>query len=166
MLGVDSAPGKLHRKLEMDLILWRHAEAEDGYPDMGRRLTAHGQDQALAMAAWLRDRLPQPTRVLCSPAERCQQTALALTQDYTTLEELAPGASYRSLLRATGWPKENGAVLLVNHQPTLGELASYLLCGEPHGWKVRRGAIWWLKLQRGTTHVHVSLKATLAPDIL
>jgi phosphohistidine phosphatase len=26
----------------MDLILWRHAEAEPGEPDLGRRLTAKG----------------------------------------------------------------------------------------------------------------------------
>jgi phosphohistidine phosphatase len=27
----------------MDLVLWRHAEAEPGEPDMGRRLTAKGR---------------------------------------------------------------------------------------------------------------------------
>ena len=30
----------------MDLILWRHAEAEPGEPDVGRRLTAKGLKQA------------------------------------------------------------------------------------------------------------------------
>ena len=29
----------------MDLILWRHAEAEPGEPDLGRRLTAKGLKQ-------------------------------------------------------------------------------------------------------------------------
>ena len=27
----------------MDLILWRHAEAEEGLPDLSRKLTARGQ---------------------------------------------------------------------------------------------------------------------------
>lgn len=150
----------------MELILWRHAEAEDGFPDLSRRLTANGHEQARAMAAWLRARLPEQTKVLCSPAERCQQTALAFTPDYITAPEIGQGATFRSLLRTAGWPNEQGAVLLVNHQPTLGELASYLLCGEPRGWKVKRGAIWWLSVKRGTSHSHVYLKASISPDIL
>lgn len=150
----------------MDLILWRHAEAEDGLPDLGRRLTAEGQAQARAMAAWLKPRLSRHAKIYCSPAERCQQTALALTDDFTTLPETVPGATYRTLLKAIGWPQETGMVVLVNHQPTLGELASYLLCGEPHGWRVKKGALWWLDIRRGTTHLHVSLRASLSPDLL
>ena len=34
----------------MDLILWRHAEAEDGMPDAGRKLTEKGLKQAQQMA--------------------------------------------------------------------------------------------------------------------
>jgi len=33
----------------MDLILWRHADAEDGVPDSGRKLTAKGEKQARQM---------------------------------------------------------------------------------------------------------------------
>ena len=62
----------------MDLILWRHAEAEPGEPDHGRRLTSKGRKQAERMAAWLEHRLPETTRILVSPAERTQETALAL----------------------------------------------------------------------------------------
>lgn len=57
----------------MDLILWRHAEAEDGdgnKPDAQRRLTARGEKQARDMAAWLNARLPKDTTVLVSPAIR------------------------------------------------------------------------------------------------
>lgn len=150
----------------MELILWRHAEAEDGFPDMGRRLTANGKVHARAMADWLRGRLPRDTTILSSPAERCQQTALALSTDFRTLPEIAPGATFRTLLKAAGWPNETGTVVLVNHQPTLGELAAYLLCGEPLGWRIRKGAIWWLSIKRGSTHLHVSLKASLSPEIL
>jgi len=44
----------------MDLILWRHAEAEDagGKPDLERNLTRHGRKQAARMAEWLKPRLP------------------------------------------------------------------------------------------------------------
>ena len=35
----------------MELLLWRHAEAEDGDDDMKRRLTSRGEKQARSMAA-------------------------------------------------------------------------------------------------------------------
>ena len=59
----------------MELILWRHAEAEDGYPDLERALTEKGHEQAKKMADWLKSRLPKDTQVLVSPAKRAQQTA-------------------------------------------------------------------------------------------
>src|SRR6266571_1384433 len=62
----------------MELILWRHAEAEDGSPDSARKLTEHGREQALRVAAWLKPRLPGNCEVLVSPAARAQQTAQAL----------------------------------------------------------------------------------------
>ena len=52
----------------MDIILWRHADAEDGADDLARRLTAKGEAQAAAMAKWLRRHLPADYVVLASPA--------------------------------------------------------------------------------------------------
>jgi len=37
----------------MDLILWRNAEAENGPPDLERKLTAKGRRHAERMAEWL-----------------------------------------------------------------------------------------------------------------
>ena len=37
----------------MNLLLWRHAEAQDGDPDLARELTARGRKQAEKMAHWL-----------------------------------------------------------------------------------------------------------------
>ena len=62
----------------MELILWRHADAEDGADDMARRLTPAGEEQAAAMAQWLRAHLPAQYTLLASPAVRAQQTAAAL----------------------------------------------------------------------------------------
>ena len=72
----------------MDLILWRHAEAEDGTADAGRKLTDKGLKQAQQMAAWLAPRLPQNTRILVSPATRTQQTAAALDREFETVKEV------------------------------------------------------------------------------
>ncbi|NBU58414.1 MAG: histidine phosphatase family protein [Betaproteobacteria bacterium] len=149
----------------MDLILWRHAEAGYGPPDLERTLTSHGEQQARAMAAWLRPRLPEGTRILASPARRTQQTAAALSKRIETLEALAPGASAEALLAACGWTATgSGSVVVVGHQPTLGEVARRLLgiCGAV---PVRKGAIWWFT-GRDREGSPVVLTACLPPALL
>ena len=120
----------------MDLILWRHADAEDGIPDSERKLTAKGVKQAARMAKWLRARIPDTAVVLVSPAKRAQQTAQALTADFKTVEELGLAASAEGVLRAAGWPDREGTIVVVGHQPTLGETAALLADRE----RRRRGA--------------------------
>ena len=149
----------------MDLILWRHADADDSSPDMARALTEKGQKQAAQMALWLRAHLPKGTRILVSPATRAQQTALALTEEFQTVRELAPGASYASVLAAAGWPDAKGTVLVVGHQPTLGHVAALLLTGEPSEWSVKKGAIYWLTNRARAEQSQVVLKAALSPDM-
>jgi phosphohistidine phosphatase len=149
----------------MDLILWRHADAEDGFPDLERALTPKGHKQAARMAAWLREHLPDGTRVLVSPATRAQQTAEALTKSYETVDEIAPGAPHLAVLEAAGWPHAKGAVLVVGHQPTLGQAVAFLLSGEPEEWDMKKGAIFWLAHQRGGPTQAV-LRAAMSPKLL
>jgi len=131
----------------MDLILWRHAEAEDarGNDDLGRALTARGRAQAERMATWLGPRLPVTTRILASPALRCQQTVAALGRPATTVAAIGPGASADAVLGVAGWPDGGGTVLVVGHQPTLGETAARVM-GEGDGhWRLRKGSVCWLR---------------------
>jgi phosphohistidine phosphatase len=74
----------------MDLILWRHADAEPGEPDLARPLTAKGIKQAERVAGWLDGRLPDGCRILVSPADRAKQTALPLKRKFRVVDELAP----------------------------------------------------------------------------
>lgn len=138
----------------MDLILWRHADAgepmaEPGADDLQRPLTGRGGKQARRMAEWLNQFLPDSTRILCSPALRCRETADALGRKLRVSDALAPGASYLQALAAARWPDSREPVLLVGHQPMLGQLAAYLIggpatLGSPP-WAVRKGAVWWLR---------------------
>lgn len=150
----------------MDLILWRHAEAADGASDLARKLTAKGVKQARDVAHWLRPRLPDKTRVIVSPAERAQQTARALTEDFETVRDLAPGASAAGVLAAARWPEEEGAVVVVGHQPTLGLLASMLIAGEPMPWSIRKGGLWWLAHRMRDELSQVVLRAVIGPDFI
>jgi phosphohistidine phosphatase len=150
----------------MDLILWRHAEAEPGEPDLGRRLTSKGLKQAERMAQWLDSHLPDTCRVLVSPADRAQQTAVALQRKFKTVPELAPGASVAAVLAAANWPDSREPVLIVGHQPTLGAVASFLLSGEEAYWSVRKGAVWWLSNRAKEGVAAVVLKVVVAPDFV
>ena len=150
----------------MDLILWRHAEAEPGEPDLGRRLTSKGLKQAERVADWLDGRLPDTTRILASPADRAQQTALALKRKFRTAEELAPGARAADVLAAAGWPDSRESVLVVGHQPTLGEVASLLLAGDELPWSIRKGAAWWLSNRVRDGVSTVVLKVVIGPDFV
>ena len=150
----------------MDLILWRHAEAEAGEPDVGRRLTSKGLKQAERMAVWLEHRLPEATRILVSPADRAQQTASALGRKFRTSHEIAPGASAASVLAASGWPDAREPVLVVGHQPALGEVAAFLLSGEEAAWSVRKGAVWWFSNRSRLGQPGVVLKVAIGPDLV
>jgi phosphohistidine phosphatase len=150
----------------MELILWRHAEAEDAYPDLDRVLTAKGRKQAEKMAAWLKARIPGNTRILVSPAKRTQQTANALELDFSTLDALAPGAYPQALLQAAGWPNAEGAVLIVGHQPTLGMVAAYAMTGQAFGWSVKKGAVWWISGRLRAGEEQAVLRAALSPDLI
>ena len=150
----------------MDLILWRHAEAEAGEPDHGRRLTPKGVKQAARMAAWLERHLPDSSRVLVSPADRAQQTAAALGRKFRTVDELAPGGSVAALLAAANWPESREPVLIVGHQPTLGAVASFLLSGEEAYWSVKKGALWWLTNRDRIGSTAVVLRVAIGPEFV
>ena len=153
----------------MDLILWRHAEAEDvgaDESDLERALTSRGERQAERMAEWLNRRLTHSTRILVSPALRCQQTVKALGRKSRTLAAIGPGASVEDLLAAVGWPKASAPVLVVGHQPTLGLVASMLLTGSAQPWTVKKGAVWWLRHRPRDDEGQVLLQAVQAPDSL
>ncbi len=150
----------------MDLILWRHADAQDGESDMKRALTEKGLRQAEQMAAWLEPRLPKETRILVSPAVRAYQTANALGRDYETVAEIAPGADGVHILAAAGWPDAKGTVLVVGHQPTLGEAASLLLFGEPSPMSMKKAGLIWLTNRVRGSQPQTVLKAAMTVEML
>lgn len=148
--------------MSMELILWRHADAEDGVPDEARRLTAKGRKQAQKMAAWLAARLPADCRVIVSPATRARETAAAFKAQVIIEKGVSTAATPQSVLKAAGWPDGTGTVMVVGHQPTLGAVAALALTGEAAAWSLKKGAIWWLA--RDADGVRV--KAVITPGIL
>ena len=154
----------------MDLILWRHAEAEDGSPDFARKLTAKGEKQARRIAEWLHAHLPDSARVLASPAVRTQQTAQALAaltqRKFKTVDALAPGASAEAVLTVAGWPDGKRAVVVVGHQPTLGWVASQLLASQVQNWSIKKSGAWWFQSRDREGDAAVVLRAVVNPEML
>lgn len=153
----------------MDLILWRHGEAEesvDGDDDLQRPLTPRGQRQAKRMAEWLDRQLPDGLRVLASPAVRAQQTAQALGRKFKLRDELAPAATPDDLLALVQWPRGRGTVLVVGHQPVLGQVAARLLGMATPDCAIRKGAVWWLRQRERQGASETVLLAVQAPDLL
>jgi len=168
----------------MDLILWRHADAGEPVPDpiedLQRGLTTKGEKQATRMADWLNRFLPESTRVLVSPALRCQGTAQALGRKFQTREALGPGGTVGNLLTLARWPDRREPVLIIGHQPTLGMTAALLMAGTQGSveaaneqplhatpaWSVRKGSVWWLRHRQRGGVAEVVLVSMRSPDNL
>lgn len=153
----------------MDLILWRHAEAEDrdhNLPDARRRLTPRGEEQARRMARWLKKHLPKKVRILVSPTQRTQMTAHALGMPFEVVPALGPDATAAALLAAAGWPDQGGTVLIVGHQPTLSRSAALLLAGNEEEWAMRKGAVWWLSHRARKDEALAALHAFIGPELI
>jgi phosphohistidine phosphatase len=152
----------------MQLILWRHAEAEDahGKDDMERALTKKGHHQALRVAKWLKPRLQGEWRILASPAKRALQTVEPLGREFAVDDSIRPDVPARNVLKAAGWPSNERNIIVVGHQPTLGEAVSMIFLGEEGEAPIRKGAIWWFETRGGDDKMNTVLKAVVPPDLL
>lgn len=157
----------------MDLILWRHAEAEDltdthadPAGDLKRSLTPRGEKQAARMAAWLDRQLPEGTRIFVSPARRCEQTAMALNRKFRLRQELAPDGSPSALLTLAQWPLAKTPTLIIGHQPVLGQTIAQLVGLAENDCPVKKGAVWWLRNREREGLSQTVVVTVQSPEIL
>jgi phosphohistidine phosphatase len=124
------------------LIVVRHSKAthKPGFDDIDRPLTGRGHRDATAAGTWLRDHDLIPTLVLCSPARRTRETWADLTAALGASEGTADGsgtevyyderlylasaATTLDILSVT--PDDVTTLLLVGHNPTVGDIAAGL----------------------------------------
>jgi phosphohistidine phosphatase len=157
----------------MELILWRHAEAEPHKPDelsdpmsdQLRVLTPKGARHASRMGAWLDRQLPSHCRILSSPATRCVQTAEGLGRKFATLEALNTDSTPEAILAASGWPEARLPVLIVGHQPLLGQVAALIFSGAVHDWKIRKAGVFWIA-HKGEADPAPFVRLAVGPDIV
>ena len=151
-----------------DLILWRHAEAEEASAsglDTDRVLTKQGRKDAAKMAGWLKQHLPTDVLVLVSPARRCQETAAALAEvskvEIRTADFLSVNNSVETIAKEVAGIADAKTLLIVGHQPNLGYLIARLLKMQDKACVVKKGAVWWLRQRQLEIGNHTALQTYL-----
>ncbi len=120
------------------LLVLRHAKSAwdtDAETDFDRPLAKRGKKDAPRMGKWLREHELIPDHVVCSPAERARQTAVAVCKplgvDKKSIcwdAQIYMGTT-EALLEVLGdCPPAAGMVMIVGHNPGLEDLVEYL-CG-------------------------------------
>lgn len=149
-----------------DLILWRHAEAEvlmHGQSDLQRALIKKGHKQAKQMSVWLKKYQPKNTYMLVSPALRTRETANYLTQEWVEDSRLAPERPVAPIIQLLAQSPFD-ALMLVGHQPWIGELAAHCLGVHEGPLAIKKGAVWWLRLPKNGTQY--KLYSVQSPDLV
>jgi phosphohistidine phosphatase len=94
------------------------------------------------------------------------QTVEPLGRDFDTSEEVGLEATPKRLLAAADWPDGERNVVVVGHQPTLGQAAARVLEGRDGDISIKKGAIWWFVMREDDDGRKTLLKAVLDPDTL
>jgi phosphohistidine phosphatase len=154
----------------MNVILFRHGPAGDPDPsqwpsDVDRPLTPQGIEKTRAAARGLKRIAPDVASILTSPYVRALGTARILGETLgvttvETLDALASGRAARGVLEALAHLKPGLTIVLVGHEPDLGNLAATLVgssrplplkkagaCAIEHTGPVRAGGghlLWYL----------------------
>lgn len=121
-----------------DLYLMRHGVAEvvpstPGTGDASRALTPDGKSRMLKVAKGLQQLGVELDWILTSPLKRANQTAEIVASvlggkvHFETCPELAPGGSAEALITHLARRPARRRVLLVGHEPDMGELAARLI---------------------------------------
>jgi phosphohistidine phosphatase len=132
------------------LFLIRHGVAEergDAWPDDAKRpLSEDGIERFQRSARGLARLDVWIDVVLTSPLVRARQTADIVASAFDprpsiiTIESLAPGGSYASLVADLEKHGRKTRIALVGHEPGIGELGARLI-GSRHSFEFKKGAV-------------------------
>lgn len=130
----------------MQLYILRHADADtDAATDDARTLSEKGEEQAREVARFCRRQGIQPGVIFASPLIRAQQTAKPVAKelgmDVTTVRWLACGAKPEGILGELSATTDAAAVMLVGHEPDLGNLIAHLLGAANGSIHVRKASL-------------------------
>lgn len=131
------------------LYILRHAEAELGFPDELRRLTAKGYEQSKVLGRFFKHQKGAfPDVIWHSGLERAKTTAIQFLEGLAhdiPLEEVAllkPSGSTKSVIQKL--KTQTKSILLVSHNPLLTDLINELVSFGSHeqATHVRKASLW------------------------
>jgi phosphohistidine phosphatase len=142
----------------MNLYIVRHAiAAPQGTPGIAegdRPLTEEGIRKMNEAARGLRILSVQPDLILSSPLPRALQTASIVQKTIDsniplkTLECLAPGGSRPEVYEELRREKKRAAIMLVGHQPSLGEIVGEIAWGSAENYiELKKGGTCCLEIE-------------------
>ena len=70
------------------------------------------------------------------------------------------------ILSAAGWPDDTKTVLVIGHQPTLGQIASLLLSGAKLDWHIKKANVWWFEQRERNGAPANYLRALMQPSLV
>jgi phosphohistidine phosphatase len=162
----------------MNLYLVRHAIAFKPDPaswpdDRDRPLTPDGEKKFRQAARGLKTLVSSVDVVLSSPLVRAWRTAVLLQSkagwpEPARFDQLEPGTPPSDVLDALQPHASAQSVALVGHEPSLHELLSYLLTGDPNNVRVtmKKGGVASLSLSDGPRAGSAGLEWVLQPRVL
>lgn len=163
----------------MLVYLLRHAVADEPdpakYPDDGQRpLTADGEEKMRVAARGMARIIDRPDQILTSPLIRTTQTAkiAAAAFDGKNRVELCdllrPGAN-AGILRPLLLTRASAGVeriMLVGHEPDMGQIASQLIGASGARVEFKKGALCAIEVDEAQIHQPGVLLWHLAPRLL
>ena len=162
----------------MRLYIVRHAIAAPhgtpGIPDEDRQLTEDGIKKMRQAAAGLRSLDYIPELILSSPLIRARQTADILLEAFgkgielKILPALAPSGIRPELYKSIAhYEKRLTSLMLVGHQPSLGEIAGEIIAGTPDCYiEIKKGGACAIELAGVGNPPKGSMISLLTPSIL
>jgi len=160
----------------MLLVLFRHGPAGTALPERGpeddkRPLTPKGVEKTRRAAQGLARVLDTEPRIFSSPLVRAKETADLLAAAYTPprhveiMEGLIPGRGQEELLSHIVELGE-GTVVLVGHEPGLGQLAGLLVLGRQMSLPLKKAGACAIELSDKVAPGQGDLKWLATPRML
>ena len=154
--------------MKREIILLRHAHAESGgaaAQDKQRGLSPRGVAEAQSAGQWLRVQSALPTRVLCSPATRAQETLEhALGELEVQIEPRIYDATAGELDALIDENADAQCLLMVGHNPGFETLVALLATGQSGDFRgMPPGGIAWFELDGEAEPGSGRLKAFWSP---
>jgi phosphohistidine phosphatase len=90
-----------------------------------------------------------------------------LGRKYKCRDELSPNALPDDVLKLVNWPTNKQTILLVTHQPLIGQIVKHLLDIQSQELSVKKCSVWWLRSKISVDDTNqVSLITVQTPDML